>query len=65
MKQPTAWLISGGLGSLGLLSTLWLLSRNTKQICLLGRSGRTAESETLSLANVSMIHEETTITATR
>ena len=52
--QPGAYIISGGLGSLGLLLTKWLTQshpRQTHAVVLLGRTGRgTAAEEAASTA---------------
>ena len=37
-----AWVVTGGLGALGLLTGRWLLEHSAKRIVLLGRTGRSA-----------------------
>lgn len=35
-----SWMISGGLGTLGLLATRWMIGQGQRHLILLGRSGR-------------------------
>ena len=48
-----SWLISGGLGALGMLSAEWLLS-GARHVHLLGRSGRLPGTGQQSLGNLSL-----------
>ena len=34
------WLVTGGLGSLGIITAQWLADQGRRHICLLGRTGR-------------------------
>ena len=34
------WVVTGGLGALGLLTAQWLADRGRRHVCLLGRIGR-------------------------
>ena len=48
-----SWLISGGLGALGMLSAEWLLGA-ARRIHLLGRTGRLPDAGQQSLGNLSL-----------
>ena len=37
------WMVTGGLGSLGLVTAQWLADQGRRHICLLGRTGRCVE----------------------
>ena len=39
-ERWAAWLVTGGLGALGLLTGRWLLEQSAQRIVLLGRTGR-------------------------
>ena len=41
-RQQGAWIVTGGLGALGLLTGQWLLEQGALRTVLLGRSGRWA-----------------------
>lgn len=47
-------MVSGGLGSLGLLSAAWLLDSFFSEVCLLGRTGRLSGDAYDVLAELSM-----------
>ena len=40
MRLQGRWLVTGGLGALGLITAQWLADRGCRHICLLGRTGR-------------------------
>ena len=45
--QLAAWIITGGLGALGLIATKWLAGQGHQNLHLLGRSGRQALVSTM------------------
>lgn len=42
LSSQAAWMITGGLGALGVIAAKWLAGQGTKNLHLLGRSGRQA-----------------------
>lgn len=64
-KRSKSWAISGGLGSLGLLSASWLLANNAATVYLMGRSGRMPASEAQEVCQLSNLFKEASITAMR
>lgn len=50
MSLQGRWVVTGGLGSLGLLTARWLAGQGRRHITLLGRSGRWGDVTSMRLA---------------
>ena len=64
-----SWLVSGGLGALGTLTSEWMAGHGHRHLVLLGRSGRMAEQQAacaallVSAAQVAMLRCDTAVAA--
>lgn len=45
LREDATYLVTGGLGGLGLIMARWLVDRGARHLVLLGRSGASAEAE--------------------
>lgn len=68
VRSDASYLVSGGLGALGLVSADWLIAQGAKHIILVGRSGPTAEAHgritswrgagvNIEIVNVDLVNE--------
>lgn len=56
-----SWLVSGGVGALGILMGAWLANSGSKRINLLGRSGRTGGDIARKLRELFTGHASVTV----